>query len=71
MVKQLSVVIHRSPTLLQIHKLLVLPQHDTYRHVLSTEGLVKLGPLHLVNGRVAVKLAHQVPVLPNRCWAMN
>jgi hypothetical protein len=50
MVEELGVVVHGSPTLLKIHELLVLPQHDTCQHMLSMEGLTKLSPLHLVSG---------------------
>jgi hypothetical protein len=49
MVEQLGVVVHRSPVLLKIHELMMLPHHNTYQHMLSAEGLMKLSPLDLIH----------------------
>jgi hypothetical protein len=47
-VEPLAVLIHTPQTLLQVQEILKLTSHDARGYVVSTEGLVELGPRHLV-----------------------
>jgi hypothetical protein len=47
-VEPLAILVDTPRTLLQVHELLKLMGHQTRGDVMSTEGLVELGPRHLV-----------------------
>jgi hypothetical protein len=48
MVEELGILMHGPSALLEVHKFLMLPSHDTYGDVMGVESLTKFTPRHLV-----------------------
>jgi hypothetical protein len=48
MVELLGVVVHGSPSLLEVHELLALLPHHTCGDIVGAEGIAEFSPRHLV-----------------------
>jgi hypothetical protein len=48
MIEQLQIVVHGPSAFPQVHELLMFSLHNAYREVMGAEGIMELGPQHLV-----------------------